>query len=750
MRKLYTLLILVISIKLTAQIPPGYENYNEIVTAYENYHNQYTDLTNVIDFGYSQQENQVLKAFKVGYNNPGSTNLLFISGIKANDLGNIKMNKMLLENLLSQSSSDVYTNLLENINFYFILCLNPDGLNAVLENSLQEFQNNTRDINQNNAFEPGLDGVDLYYNFSNNWIHGNKYNHNNQGSLNFRGYSELSETETKSLDNFLNDYSIHSTLILQNLSTSSKVIYPYNWYNIRTSPDAEALSVIAQDLAISLSDNQNLWEATGQAERNGNISDWLYTQKSMTNFIISHYQENTIPEINEIENMLPLLIQTFEKYISYFSDDILPTNVSRLEIITKNLATNEPLSIHYKIHEKWSDSFLNQSTKSDGKVIRFLSAGNYNLEFKKNGFKTHRMQNNLFSEYSTNILYANINPLETGRFAGQVFYEGSPISGKIIIKNTKNDTIYFNPDFDIDYYHGAYDIMIIPDVGHYMPELNQIEITEIDYFLNLELTQNITIFEELFEGECCNWIFNGPWLVVSDPSQNNAFLADSWDWTSFYNVNTNIFFKTVFPLSFISFYGRNTYLHFDTFSHTEWDNDFVMAEVSLDNENWDIIWQRAGKYDSWERILIPLNNYLGTEFWLRFRLKDGINGLENHSSLTDPGWRIDNIRVSAGIYNTSDTDLTIARPETSKLELYPNPFNPETTIIFTSPDLNNYQTELNIYNIKGQLVKRTIFNPTNEPSINFRWNAHGQSSGIYLIKISNNKNIIHKKVILLK
>ena len=94
----------------------------------------------------------------------------------------------------------------------------------------------------------------------------------------------------------------------------------------------------------------------------------------------------------------------------------------------------------------------------------------------------------------------------------------------------------------------------------------------------------------------------------------------------------------------------------------------------------------------------------------------------------------------------------IIQPKVS-MQIYPNPFNPSTTISFelTAKDAEN--AKIKIYNLKGQKIRIfSIFN--NQSSI--IWNGTNEndqhvSSGIYYYKlIVNNKVINTKKMVLMK
>ncbi|HVO73610.1 MAG TPA: DUF3160 domain-containing protein, partial [Ignavibacteriaceae bacterium] len=87
---------------------------------------------------------------------------------------------------------------------------------------------------------------------------------------------------------------------------------------------------------------------------------------------------------------------------------------------------------------------------------------------------------------------------------------------------------------------------------------------------------------------------------------------------------------------------------------------------------------------------------------------------------------------------------------------YPNPFNPSTIISFSIPyDLNNSRTELIIYNIQGEAVKR-LFDET-LPSGNYltRWDGTNDSgslvsSGIYIYSLRVADKQVSGKMALIK
>ncbi|NQV17538.1 MAG: T9SS type A sorting domain-containing protein [Armatimonadetes bacterium] len=105
---------------------------------------------------------------------------------------------------------------------------------------------------------------------------------------------------------------------------------------------------------------------------------------------------------------------------------------------------------------------------------------------------------------------------------------------------------------------------------------------------------------------------------------------------------------------------------------------------------------------------------------------------------------------------TSINSNTISQP-TLNLYNYPNPFNPSTTIRFSS-ELNE-RVEIEIYNLKGQKIRQfSILDPSNAGQVfkySIVWdgtddNNHPVSSGVYFCRLKSNCNVSSIKLLLLK
>jgi subtilisin family serine protease len=106
------------------------------------------------------------------------------------------------------------------------------------------------------------------------------------------------------------------------------------------------------------------------------------------------------------------------------------------------------------------------------------------------------------------------------------------------------------------------------------------------------------------------------------------------------------------------------------------------------------------------------------------------------------------------IYNNSfKTEIILPIENVILKQNYPNPFNPSTTLSFYLPEISN--TQLTIYNIKGQVVKIVLHELMPKGTQTVVWDgkdANGRtvSSGVYFYQLKTDKSNIVRKCLLLK
>ena len=101
--------------------------------------------------------------------------------------------------------------------------------------------------------------------------------------------------------------------------------------------------------------------------------------------------------------------------------------------------------------------------------------------------------------------------------------------------------------------------------------------------------------------------------------------------------------------------------------------------------------------------------------------------------------------------SANDTDMNFI---TELKGNYPNPFNPETTIAFSIAD-NDTFVKMNIYNLKGQLVKNLLAETFEAGKHEIKWdgkdnNDRNCGSGIYYYRLETKDYEKIAKMILLK
>ena len=110
--------------------------------------------------------------------------------------------------------------------------------------------------------------------------------------------------------------------------------------------------------------------------------------------------------------------------------------------------------------------------------------------------------------------------------------------------------------------------------------------------------------------------------------------------------------------------------------------------------------------------------------------------------------------VAIDVYLTNDEqEVTIDKPTLNLAQNYPNPFNPSTTIRFNVPRAGN--VKLNVYNIKGQLVKTLLDENRSAGTQTVMWNGvdnnnNNVASGVYFYKLETSGATEMKKMVLMK
>ena len=115
--------------------------------------------------------------------------------------------------------------------------------------------------------------------------------------------------------------------------------------------------------------------------------------------------------------------------------------------------------------------------------------------------------------------------------------------------------------------------------------------------------------------------------------------------------------------------------------------------------------------------------------------------------LTLQSARINGI-VRYGTITTVTQEHTMLPVGISLMQNYPNPFNPSTKINLILS--NSSEVSLKILNVLGQNIATLYQGMLAAGNHSFTWNASNVSAGIYFCRLESNRNVVTKKLILIK
>ncbi len=177
----------------------------------------------------------------------------------------------LLENYATDPSVKY---LVDNMEMYFVPCLNPDGYiyNETTDPQGGGMWRKNRRDNQDSTF-----GVDLNRNYGHEWGLNDVGSSPSTNNNTYRGPSPFSEPETQAMREFCNNHTFK--LALNAHSYSNVLIYPWG-YNDSFTPDSSTFIAIAKEL--TREDHYAFGTGTEVIgyNVNGDSDDWMYGEQT--------------------------------------------------------------------------------------------------------------------------------------------------------------------------------------------------------------------------------------------------------------------------------------------------------------------------------------------------------------------------------------------------------------------------------------------------------------------------------------
>ncbi|HPS39021.1 MAG TPA: M6 family metalloprotease domain-containing protein [Candidatus Cloacimonadota bacterium] len=178
----------------------------------------------------------------------------------------------------------------------------------------------------------------------------------------------------------------------------------------------------------------------------------------------------------------------------------------------------------------------------------------------------------------------------------------------------------------------------------------------------------------------------------------------------------------------------------------------------------DIVSPMNGRYEHTVNSTIPISGEIVVvlDLYEYQNIVFDNNAVSGHSWFTEPS-RPWTDALGRGILGSADVELLLQAPGSevadpslpvvTNLRNYPNPFNPETTLSFelSRPE----KVSLNIYNLKGQLVRTLVSGAFGSGAHSLVWDGRDDrgiavSGGMYLYQLQAGELCRTRKMVLLK
>jgi len=456
------------------------------------------------------------------------------------------------------------------------------------------------------------------------------------------------------------------------------------------------------------------------------------------------------------------------------------------------------------------DNEYSGTTDANGELlIPEVWLGNYTLEVNLENYNFYREDNinifysqdidvtlvdmlirpfNVQAEYIPEVIEATVSWEAPENNQYEFRYDDGVLDGGVIGSNTENNMV--GSIFRYDTYLTSVSWMSVPSAP-----LMEVKIVILGLDDSQLPDQNQVLYEsEMIPNTTLEWCTynldemvvspNGFFVGISAPNEEIGIAFDDGvgapypyqaatfvacdDWTS--GTNEWSFIDQYFPNNLlIRAYGIN-YGELETRNqvsknHKSVTGDFASYELAstISSSNKSEIDERALLSYNVYRLqegeeTTPENWVLVTEETTETSINDETlseNGTYLYAiKATYSGNHISETAFSNSIEVTNvDTDNNEVPAETKLYGNYPNPFNPTTTISFSLKETGN--VSLDIYNVKGQLVKTLLNGELEAAQHKVTWNGKDNndrnvSSGIYFSRLNASRLTSTKKMLLLK
>ena len=517
---------------------------------------------------------------------------------------------------------------------------NPEGLSVVhgYEEEgewLQDvsYRKNKMDANHNGAFDfdingygNDIDGVDLNRNYGFNWIFGDEFLETDSGCPSnpsyvsnydyYRGEGPFSEDETAAIRDLALEYDFMLSIAYHSSRSgcvAERVIYPWAWGSLKTSPDFSVIQPLGQKIAelTSSESGSGNYHFAASSSPKGNAHDWFYKETGCIQYLIEVGTSNMQPnDVNLIEDTiarnLPGAFHVMKRAAGINSQNG-PDKYQVTGIVSDSQTGNPIEGVEVIVSSMHGTVLTPRLTDHHGRYRRLLVADSYDLLFRRFGYEDYVHAGYIPSAEIVYPLDISLTPKEYSELTINVSVPGS-LEGPIVVSLNDIEYAANGNQLVLSLPNGNYDLEVSSD--EIFPHLQGISLTD-DLVLSIPLHRYNIVYDEDFM-DLDRWeILFGDWVASDGRMLSQEDLVYS-NWSPSGNLK-------IVSLDDFSMLYPDALIQLEMKYEVEWDHDSLLVDLISDSGN-NRIFTRYNQ--NWEDRLynIPINSSLDSDWRVGFEI----------------------------------------------------------------------------------------------------------------------------------
>ncbi|MCB5249931.1 MAG: M14 family metallopeptidase [Candidatus Cloacimonetes bacterium] len=263
----------------------NYHRTKDIENSIKKWEIEYPNVFYSEILGYTGKDKMPIRSFKISFDPKVKSfdkpSILIIGQIHASEPLGVEICMRFADYLLQNyQNNERVKSLLRSFSFHFIPTINPEGFEVVSSGIYANHRKNKTDINSNNRFDRGIDGVDINRNFPLNW---NNETQKLPHDPHYAGESPASEKETQAIIDFMKRERFYLAINYHSSyfgDLNERIFFPWNWSGAK-SPHWYEMKAIASIISKNLKkdySSANYLVHTGNTTKVGFLRDWSYAE----------------------------------------------------------------------------------------------------------------------------------------------------------------------------------------------------------------------------------------------------------------------------------------------------------------------------------------------------------------------------------------------------------------------------------------------------------------------------------------